>query len=103
MDAMPTVLLVLRALVGLVSLACFILVLVRIFQEGQTALGVSCVVLFFCFLVGALIAFVFGWMRAVDWGITKLMWLWTGCIVAGIALTLAAVAFAPPPGFEVPP
>jgi hypothetical protein len=103
MDPTAAVLLVLRVLVGLVALACFVLVLVRIFQEGQTALGVSCVVLFFCFGVGGLITFVFGWMRAVDWGITKLMWLWTGCIVAAIALALAAVAFAPPPGFDVPP
>jgi hypothetical protein len=103
MDPMAAALLGLRLLVGLVFLACLILVLIRIFQEGQTALGITCIVLFFCFGIGALIAFVFGWMRAVDWGLTKLMWLWTGCVVAGLLLVVAGVAVAPPPGFDFGP
>jgi hypothetical protein len=73
---------------GLVSLICFILVLIQMFQRGAVALGVTCIVLTFCCGVGPIIAFVFGWVKARQWNITNLMMVWTVAsviqIVAGV-------------------
>jgi hypothetical protein len=88
---MPVLLKVLESAVAIGWLVCFILVLIRMFQEGHTGLGIACIVLIFCG-VGGLIAFVYGWMKAGEWGITKIMVTWTGCIIAGIILALASAA-----------
>jgi hypothetical protein len=60
---------ILCILAGLGSLVCFILVLVQMFQRGQTTLGIVCIVLVFCG-IGGLIAFIYGWMKHREWGIT---------------------------------
>jgi hypothetical protein len=88
----------LQSIAGIVSLVCFIMVLIRIFQSGQTALGVVCIVLLFCVGIGSLIAFVYGWMRAKDWNITNLMIIWSVAIVIGILggiISPSAFAFKP--------
>jgi ABC-type transport system involved in cytochrome bd biosynthesis fused ATPase/permease subunit len=64
---------VLQGILGIISLVCFILVLVRMFQENQTGLGVACIILLFCFGIGALIAFIVGWVNAGRWGINNIM------------------------------
>jgi hypothetical protein len=74
----------LEAIAGLVSLVCFILVLVKMFQSGQTGLGIACIVLTFCCGIGPLIAFIFGWMRSADWNIRNIMVIWTVCWIIGI-------------------
>ena len=38
----------LLAILGIGSLVCFILVLIKMFQQGQTGLGIACIVLAFC-------------------------------------------------------
>ena len=89
----------LQVLVGLGSLACFILVLVKMFQNGQTGLGVVCIVLVFCVGIGALIAFIVGWMNANRWGITNIMIVWTVCWIVGIVLGfMAPLPFLPARG-----
>jgi hypothetical protein len=50
---MGGVLMALQVLVGLASLVCFILVLIKMFQNGQTTLGVVCIVLVLCVGIGA--------------------------------------------------
>jgi hypothetical protein len=47
------------------------------FQHGQTGLGIACIVLLFCCGIGGLVAFIYGWVRAREWGITNLMTIWT--------------------------
>ena len=54
------------------------------FQRGQTGLGIICIVLAICCLIGGLVAFVYGWMKATQWGIQNIMLVWTACIVLGI-------------------
>jgi hypothetical protein len=78
----------LQVVVGLVSLVCFVLVLIRMFQEGQSGLGIVCIVLFLVCGVGYLITFIYGWIKAREWGISSIMLTWTGCIAAGIILGL---------------
>jgi hypothetical protein len=80
---------------GIVSLVCFVMVLIRIFQDGQTGLGVACIVLLFCAGIGVIIAFIVGWMNARRWVITNLMTVWTVCILINIVLTGIIIATAP--------
>jgi hypothetical protein len=82
---------ILQAILGLVTFVCFVLVLVQMFQHGQTGLGVVCIVLF-CVGIGVLIAFIMGWVNANRWGITNIMMLWTVCIVIEIALAFVGMA-----------
>jgi hypothetical protein len=74
----------LSGIAGLGSLVCFILVVVQMFQRGQTGLGIACIVLIFCCGIGGLIVFVYGWIKASSWGIQNIMLVWTACIVLGI-------------------
>ena len=87
---------IVQYLVGIVNLVCFILVLVRIFQGGQTGLGVACIVLFFCAAIGVLIAFIVGWMNAARWAIRNIMILWTACLILNIVLGFIGYATAGP-------
>lgn len=88
---MQTVLMVLQILVGIPSLVCFIMVLIKMFQAGQTGLGIACIVLICCG-IGGLIAFIYGWVKSKEWGITNIMLIWTACIVVGIILQIVAIA-----------
>ena len=85
------------AIGGLGSLVCFILVLIQMFQRGQTTLGVVCIVLIFCFGIGGLIAFIYGWMKHREWGITNVMYAWTGCIALSILGNALYFASSQPP------
>jgi hypothetical protein len=76
---------------GLGGLVCFILVLVKMFQNGQTGWGIACIVLLLCCGIGQLIAFIYGWINARAWGINNIMMIWTVCII----LTLVSVALNP--------
>ena len=70
---------VVSVIAGLGSLVCFILVLIHLFQSDQKGLGITCIILVFVCGIGALIAFVKGWMD----GLGTVMWVWTGCIALG--------------------
>src|SRR5438128_12652665 len=64
-------------LASLVSLICFILVLIQMFQRGQTGMGIACIGLSLCCGVGGLITFIYGWVKARDWNMVTLMTIWT--------------------------
>jgi hypothetical protein len=80
---------------GIISLVCFILVLVKMFQAGQTGLGILCIVLVFCCGIGGLIAFIYGWVKAKDWNITNVMIAWTVGVILGLVGNLLN-----PPNFQ---
>ena len=96
---MTALLQILGWLLGLGSLICFILVLVQMFQRGKTGLGIACILLVFVCGIGGLIAFIYGWMNAAEWGIKNVMLIWTACIVAGIVCNGAFFAMG---GFQLP-
>jgi hypothetical protein len=75
------------AILSIISLVCFIMVVVKMFQNGQTGLGIASIVLIFCCGIGGLIAFVYGWMKSAEWSIQNIMMAWTGCIVLNILLS----------------
>ena len=85
----------LSSLCGLVSLVCFIMVLVQMFKRGETTMGIVCIVTIFC-CIGGLIAFVYGWTKAAAWDITKIMIVWSGVILAQLVLSGLVFVLAPP-------
>jgi hypothetical protein len=80
-----TVIDILHYALQLVLLICFIYVVVKMFQNGSTILGIVCLVTACC-LVGWIIAFVVGWMRSGQWNIKGLMLVWTVALIAEIVL-----------------
>ena len=69
---------------GLVSLVCLIMVLIKIFHEsvGLGILGIFC----------GLFTFIYGWVKVSEYGIQKVMLIWTLVFVAQIALQIVMVA-----------
>jgi len=90
---MAAMAMVLQIAAGIASLVCF-MVLMAMFQHGQTGLGIACIVLIFCG-VGGLIAFIYGWVKSSEWNIKNLMLLWTGAIVIAILGTGLSFALNP--------
>jgi hypothetical protein len=85
----------LQIVVGLASLACFVMVVIKMFQNGQTGLAIACILLIWC--IGGLIALVIGWQNAEKWGIKNIMMIWTGLVVVGILLSVVQMMTAKPP------
>jgi hypothetical protein len=73
-------------LVGLVSFVCEIIVIVKMFQNDQSGLGILCIVLIFCGNIAGLIAFIVGWVNATKWAIKNLMIAWTVAFLAQFIL-----------------
>jgi hypothetical protein len=71
----------LTAVGGITSLVCFILVLVKMFQNGKTGLGIACIVLAFCCGIGSLVGYIYGWMKSGEWNLKNVMLVWTAGIV----------------------
>ena len=71
---------------GLVSLVCWIMVLVKIFQSGSIGLGIVGII---C----PLFAFIYGWMKADEFGIRNVMVAWSVCIAINL-VTQGAMAVA---------
>jgi hypothetical protein len=75
-------------LATLVSFVCFVLVLIQMFQHGETGMAIACIVLSLCCGLGGLVAFIYGWTKARQWNIGNLMTAWTVAfaidVVAGI-------------------
>ncbi len=72
-------------LVSLAMLVCFILVVVKMFQNGATALGIITIICIFCG-IGSLIALIAGWIKADQWRIRNLMLAYTGVLILYIIL-----------------
>ena len=86
----------LAMVIGLGSLVCFILTLIKMFQSDETTMGIVCIVTFFLCGLGALIAFIVGWINASKWQNQQVMFFWTCCIIANIVLSVLGFAIAPP-------
>jgi hypothetical protein len=68
---------ILAAIVGIGSLVCWIMVLIKMFQGAgvlQGILGIIC----------GLWAFIWGWMNAGTYGIKNVMIVWSVLVVLGV-------------------
>ena len=77
---------------GVGSLVCFILVLIKMFQAGETVMGIVCIVTIFICGIGGLITFILGWINVSTWRIQQVMLVWTGCIVCYFLLYILMFA-----------
>ena len=75
---------ILSLVIGLVALACWIMVLVKIFQSGDILWGV----LGIC----PLVAFIYGWVKNQALDIRNVMLVWTLCIVANLILNVVVAS-----------
>ena len=73
---------ILASLVGLGSLVCFVIVLIKQFQTAGALHGI--IGLITC----GIWTFIWGWMRASTLNIKNIMLAWTGLIVLSIVLNM---------------
>jgi len=81
----------LGGVLALVAFVCFIIVVVKMFQNGKTGLGVATIVCLFCG-IGYIIALVVGWQNADKWGARNLMLVFSISFAAAILFN--ALGFA---------
>jgi hypothetical protein len=74
-------------LMSLGSLICFIIVLVKLFQNEGVLLGILG-------LICGIWTFIWGWMNAGKLGIKNLMMIWTLLIILSIVLNVAGGGFS---------
>lgn len=75
-------------LASLASFVCFILVLVQMFKRAGVGLGIVGII------TCGLGAFIWGWIKAKELGLTKLMLGWTAAIGVGIVCNVIAGGLA---------
>ena len=89
----------LALIAGLASFVCFILVLVQMFKNAGAGLGIVGII------TCGIAAFIWGWIKAKQLNLSKIMLIWTAAIVVSIvgnvgAGTMAAKAMAENPEFQ---
>lgn len=72
---------ILAQLVGLASLVCFIMVVIKLFQQKGVLHGILGII---C----GLYTFIWGWMNAATLNIKKVMLIWTVLLIVGIILNV---------------
>jgi len=83
----------LLVLVGIGSLVCWIMVLIKIFKDnvGLGILGIFC----------GLFTFIYGWVKAKEYQIQKVMLAWTVLIVVSTILSMVYSAMAANEGINM--
>jgi hypothetical protein len=90
--AMAALFSILGGLFGIGSLVCFIMVVIKMFQDPDTkTMGIVSLVTICCG-IGGLIAFIVGWMNADKLGVKNIMLIWTGCFVGALVCNLLSAA-----------
>lgn len=69
---------------GVFGLICLIIVLVKMYQSGDSTLAIVFGVLTFVCGIGYLITFVYGWMKSRELELFPIMAAWSGLIGLGI-------------------
>ncbi len=84
---------ILGAIGGILMLVCHIIIIVKMFQRGQTGLGILAIVLSLCVcLPGFLFTFIYGWVRSTEWNLKNVMIAYT----VGLVLDIIGNVLAPP-------
>lgn len=71
---------ILSIIIGIAALACWIMVLVALFKNGNVLAGV--------FSICPLVGFIMGWINVNKYNLMPVMLVWTGCIVVNVILNL---------------
>lgn len=83
---MEIVLIGIGALMMLVAFVCCILVIVKMFQNQMTGIGIASIVGLFVCGIGYILTLIYGWQNKVAWGLQKVMPIYTLSLVLGIIL-----------------
>ena len=84
---METVMMVLAGLAGVVGFVCWIMVLIKIFQNAGVGLGILGI---FC----GLFTFIYGWIKSAEYDCKKVMLIWTVAWVVSIGANLLGAGAA---------
>ena len=79
-----------QPLIWIGCLVCFIMVVMAMFRNGASTMGIITLVLSLCCGLGTVVALVVGWSNADRWGIRNLMLVYTIFII--LAVVFGAVA-----------
>lgn len=82
----------LAGILYLVTIVCLILVIIRMFQNDDSTMGIVCALTSIFCGIGYLITFVMGWLNAGKYGASQLMLIWTGALVGSIVLQVIGMA-----------
>jgi hypothetical protein len=66
------------------NLVCFIIMQIKMVKHDQSTMATITTILFCCTGTGFLIAFVYGWTKAKEWGMERFMLIWS--VFFGIAV-----------------
>lgn len=78
-DPILIVAVVVLALLYFINFIFSVLVCIKMFQNGQSGMGIACLVMsFLCLGLGIPVSFIFGWLKAGEWKIKGIMIGWTG-------------------------
>lgn len=83
MGMLAGLLMFVAGIAGIVSLVCFVLVVIQMFKNNQTGLGIATIVLLFCG-IGQLLALVMAWVKSAEWNLRKVAMIYTASMVVGI-------------------
>ena len=87
---------ILAMLIGLASFICFIMVLIKQFQNGGIVHGIIGII------TCGIWTFIWGWMNANNLNIRNLMLAWTVLILIGLVINFAFGVSMVPGGYGVP-
>jgi hypothetical protein len=68
---------------GVICFVCSIIVIVKLFQRGQTGLGVVSLLTFLC--LGPLVPLIIGWVKATELNMKNMMLIFTVGFIAFVA------------------
>ncbi len=77
---------------GLAALVCYIIIIVRMFQNGDTTLGIIGLVGLIC-CIGYVITYVMGWVNSTKYRSMPIMPIWTACFIVAVICGLVSGAF----------
>ncbi len=87
---------------AVVEIVCFVLILIRMFQTGDSTLGIICLVLVLCVGIGGLLAFIMGWVNVRKYDARTIMLVWTVAFVVAIFAVAGSFATAPSAVIVIP-
>lgn len=79
---MDMLLLILALAAGVTSLACWVITLVKLFQNGDTVLG--------CVSICGIVGFIVGWMKSDELDNKGVMLIWSLALLVSIGFRIAA-------------
>jgi len=77
---------ILGYVVGIATFVCFVMIVVKMFQAGNTGLGIVTIITFCLCGIGYFVALIFGWLNASKWNIKTLMAIYTVLFIVDLGL-----------------